>query len=47
MISEKSRKTRWMPFESLDSALDKTNQTLTIEGYPSPKRVIVTATAGD
>ena len=41
------RKTRWMPFESLDSALDKTNQTLTIEGYPSPKRVIVTATSGD
>ena len=41
------RKTRWMPFESLDSALDKTNQTLTIEGYPSPKRVIVTATLGD
>ena len=41
------RKTRWMPFESLDSALDKTNHTLTIEGYPSPKRVIVTATSGD
>ena len=41
------RKTRWMPFESLDDALDKTNQTLTIEGYPSPKRVIVTATLGD
>ena len=41
------RKTRWMPFESLDSALDKTNQTLTIEGYPSPKRVIVKAILGD
>ena len=41
------RKTRWMPFESLDSALDKTNQTLTIEGYPSPKRVIIKATLGD
>ena len=41
------RKTRWMPFESLDSALDKTNQALTIEGYPSPKRVIVTATSCD
>ena len=41
------RKTRWMPFESLDSALDKTNQMLTIEGYPSPKRVIVTATSCD
>ena len=38
------RKTRWMPFESLDSALDKTNKTLTIEGYPSPKRVIISAT---
>ena len=38
------RKTRWMPFESLDSALDKTNKTLTTEGYPSPKRVIISAT---
>ena len=38
------RKTRWMPFESLDNALDRTNNALTIEGYPSPKRIIVTAT---
>ena len=38
------RKTEWMPFESLDNALDKKNKGVTIEGYPSPKRIIVSAT---
>ena len=38
------RKTEWMPFESLDSALDRKNKKVTIEGYPSPKRIIVSAT---
>ena len=38
------RKTKWMPFESLDNALDKNDKTLTREGYPSPKRIIIAAT---
>ena len=40
------RKTKWMPFKSLDEGLDKQNNDLTIEGYPSPKRMIVIASLG-
>ena len=37
------RKTKWMPFESLDSGLDPSNSALTIEGHQSPRRIILVA----
>jgi len=43
---EEQRKTDWMPFDSLDDALDRANPSLTIEGLPAPKRVVVKATRG-
>lgn len=43
-VSEQ-RKTAWMPFDSLEDALDKSNAGKTIEGAPAPKRVIIFANA--
>ena len=40
---DEQRKTEWMPFDSLEDALDVNNPHLTIEGLPAPKRVIVKA----
>jgi tRNA (mo5U34)-methyltransferase len=40
---DEQRKTEWMPFDSLEDALDINNRHLTIEGLPAPKRVIVKA----
>ena len=37
------RSTAWMTFESLQEALDPGDPTRTIEGWPAPRRVIVTA----
>jgi tRNA (mo5U34)-methyltransferase len=37
------RTTEWMPFESLAEALDPQDATKTVEGWPAPHRVIVTA----
>ena len=37
------RTTRWMPFGSLTDALDSTDPSVTIEGYPRPCRAIVLA----
>ena len=37
------RRTEWMPFKSLDSALMADNLSQTVEGHPSPKRAIVLA----
>lgn len=37
------RKTPWMPFGSLDDALAEDDCTKTREGYPAPKRVVITA----
>lgn len=37
------RTTDWMPFGSLREALDPTDATLTIEGYPAPKRAVMIA----
>ena len=37
------RKTEWMPFDSLEDALDVNKPHLTIEGLPAPKRVVVKA----
>ena len=38
------RRTEWMTYESLEDGIDETDNTRTIEGHPSPKRVVVTAT---
>ena len=40
---EEQRKTDWMPFDSLDDALDKKQPDRTIEGHPAPKRVVIKA----
>ena len=37
------RRTEWMPFKSLDSALMADYPSLTVEGHPAPKRAIVLA----
>ena len=44
--SLEQRKTKWMPFESLVDGLDPLNSSLTIEGYPSPRRLILSASLG-
>jgi len=41
---EEQRKTEWMQFESLSDFLDPHDRSMTIEGYPAPKRAIFTAT---
>ena len=41
---DEQRKTKWMPFDSLEDALSKQNPAQTIEGLPAPKRVIMLAT---
>ena len=35
---QEQRKTLWMPFKSFESALDKKDKSLTVEGYPAPER---------
>ena len=44
---EEQRSTEWMTFESLREALDPDNPDLTVEGWPAPRRVVITATAPD
>ncbi len=41
--SEEQRSTPWMRFESLENYLAPENPTLTLEGYPAPKRAIFVA----
>ena len=45
--TEEQRSTEWMTFESLREALDPDNPDLTVEGWPAPRRVVITATAPD
>ena len=35
---KEQRATKWMPFKSFESALNLQNKSLTLEGYPAPKR---------
>ena len=42
---EEQRTTEWMPYESLVDFLDPEDHSLTIEGYPAPKRAVFTAIA--
>lgn len=37
------RRTDFMPFESLSDFVDSKNQKLTVEGYPMPSRVVISA----
>ncbi len=39
------RSTEWMTYESLREALDPNDPTRTVEGWPAPHRVVVTATS--
>jgi tRNA (mo5U34)-methyltransferase len=41
------RSTEWMPFESLEQALDPTNPQLTIEGLPRPTRALLVCTTAE
>ncbi len=42
--TDEQRSTEWMPFESLREALDADDPTKTVEGWPAPHRVVITAT---
>lgn len=42
--TQEQRRTEWMTFESLQEALDPADPSRTIEGWPAPRRVVVTAT---
>ena len=44
--AEEQRSTDWMKFESLPNFLSPQDQTRTVEGYPAPKRAIVSARKG-
>ena len=43
--TREQRSTEWMTFESLADFLDPADSRFTIEGYPAPRRAIVTAEA--
>ena len=46
MISaDEQRSTEWMTYESLAEALDPSDPSQTIEGWPAPQRVVVLANA--
>jgi tRNA (mo5U34)-methyltransferase len=42
---KEQRTTEWMTFDSLQEALDPDDPTLTVEGWPAPHRVVITATS--
>ncbi len=42
---DEQRQSNWMDFHSLNQFLDENNDELTVEGYPAPYRVIITATS--
>ena len=41
--TNEQRKTEWMPFDSLEDAIDKSDPSKTIEGLPALKRVVIIA----
>uniref|UniRef100_UPI003F6BEEAA tRNA 5-methoxyuridine(34)/uridine 5-oxyacetic acid(34) synthase CmoB n=1 Tax=Congregibacter sp. TaxID=2744308 RepID=UPI003F6BEEAA len=43
--TEEQRPTDWMSFQSLEHFLDPEDSSLTLEGYPAPRRAIVIAEA--
>lgn len=43
--TQEQRATPWMEFQSLSDFLDPNDSSLTLEGYPAPRRAVVVATA--
>jgi tRNA (mo5U34)-methyltransferase len=43
--TDEQHSTEWMRFESLQESLDPDDPTRTVEGWPSPRRVVITAIA--
>jgi tRNA (mo5U34)-methyltransferase len=43
MSSEEQRRTEWMVFESYEDFIDKSDPSLTVEGYPAPIRIFAKA----
>lgn len=43
--TDEQRSTEWMTFESLEQSLDPEDPAKTVEGWPAPHRVVVTAAA--
>ncbi len=43
--SDEQRRTKWINTESLDDFLDPSNPLITVEGYPAPVRIVITAMA--
>ena len=43
--TDEQRSTEWMTFDSLSNALDPNDAERTVEGWPAPRRVVVTAAA--
>jgi tRNA (mo5U34)-methyltransferase len=43
--TQEQRSTEWMSFHSLENFLDPDDHSKTIEGYPAPRRAIITANA--
>ena len=41
--TDEQRATEWMTFDSLATALDPNDPELTVEGWPRPRRVVLTA----
>lgn len=41
--TNEQRATKWMDYQSLTDFLDKDDKTLTVEGYPAPKRAVIIA----
>lgn len=44
MSNDEQRKTEWMGFESYDDFIDNSDPSKTVEGYPAPCRVLLSAT---
>ena len=42
---DEQRSTDWMRFESLSACLDESDPSLTVEGYPAPRRAVLVARA--
>jgi tRNA (mo5U34)-methyltransferase len=41
--TDEQRSTEWMTFDSLAAALDPADPSLTVEGWPAPRRALLTA----
>jgi len=44
---DEQRSTEWMTYQSLADFLDPNDRTLTLEGYPAPRRAVILANKPD